>query len=204
MTKVGLLAVVIVIVTRQAFGGEVDDKFRSAKIVPDLLQKAPEGLLDVEFECGLTTLGNKFTPMQVRNRPKVSWKGAKENENYTLIMTDIMADKEWCHWVVGNIPGNNIDKGDIFTSFFPSTPPKDTGEHRYVFLFFKQSAKSDFRGLAKISTFQMDGRNKFSTKVFVDTFNLGVPVAGNFYLAAWDESCEEMYKLVAITEKGKN
>lgn len=183
------------------FATEVETKFKAAKIVDDLLTKAPEGLLDVEFDCGLTTLGNKFTPLQVRNRPKVTWKGAKETEFYTLIMTDAEGKGEWLHWLVGNIPGKLFDKATELTSFFPSAPPKNSGEHRYVFLLFKQEAKIDFQGYVKISTFHMEGRDKFSTKAFVDGNKLGVPVAGNFYLASWDESCNEMYKLVEENEK---
>lgn len=199
-----LLVAFLAIAIGEAFCGEVDDKFRSAKIVPDLIARAPDALLEVEFDCGFTTLGNKFTPLQVRNRPKVSWKEAKEDEFYTLIFTEIAEKGERCHWLVGNIPGNLIDKGDILTSFFPSAPYKDKGEHRYVFLLFRQPGKADYRGQVKISTFQMDGRDDFSTKVFADAFKLGVPIAGNFYLAAWDESCEEVHEFVKKNDKTKH
>lgn len=105
--------------------------------------------------------------------------------------------REWLHWLDVNIPGNNFEKGEFLTAFFPSAPPKDSGEHRYVFLLYRQPNKLDLQGQERISTFQMEGRNNFSTKSFVDKFKLGLPVAGNFYLAAYDETCEELYKLVA-------
>lgn len=98
----------------------------------------------------------------------------------------------------------NLAKGDELTSFFPTAPPINSGEHRYVFLLFKQPGKIDINGHVKISTFQMDGRNKFSTKSFMDTHKLETPVAGNFYLSSFDESCNEMYKLVEDFEKKKN
>lgn len=192
-----IFAFVIAIFVQISQADEVDDKFRSSKIVEDLMPKSPESLLDVEFDCGFVKLGNKFSPLQVRNRPKVTWKSTKENEFYSLIMTDAEGKGvEWLHWHVGNIQGNNIDKADVLTAFFPSTPPKNTGEHRYVFLLFKQPTKIDFNGHIIIPTFEMDGRNKFSTKAFVEKFKLVTPVAGNFYLAAWDESCIEIDKLV--------
>lgn len=197
-----IFVTIVVIFLEISFAEEVDKKFRSSKIVEDLLPKSPESLLDVEFDCGFVKLGNKFAPLQVRNRPKVSWKSAKENDFYSLIMTDAEGRGiEWIHWHVGNIQGNNVDKGDVLTAFFPSAPPKDTGEHRYVFLLFKQPAKIDFNGHVVIPTFEMDGRNKFSTKAFVEKFKLATPVAGNFYLAAWDESCMEIYKLVEKAKK---
>lgn len=192
-----IFIVILLICVKKSLTDEVDEKFRSSKIVDDLLPKSPGSILDVEFDCGFTTLGNKFTPLQVRNRPKVTWKGAKEDEFYTLIMTDVEGKAtEWLHWHVGNIQGNNVDKADVLTAFFPSAPPKNTGEHRYVFLLFKQPAKIDFQGHVIIPTFEMEGRNKFSTKALVEKFKLAAPVAGNFYLAAWDESCDEIYKLV--------
>lgn len=201
MAKFFFIALLFVFVDK-SFATEVETKFKAAKIVTDLIPKAPEGLLDVEFDCGFTKLGNKFTPLQVRNRPKVTWRAANESEFYTLIMTDAESSKgEWLHWLVGNIPGILLDKGTELTSFFPSAPPKNSGEHRYVFLYFKQAAKIDFQGYVKISTFHMEGRDKFSTKTFVNDNDLGTPVAGNFYLASWDESCNEMYKLVEENDK---
>lgn len=182
---------------------EVEDKFRSSKIVDDLLSVPPSSLLDIEFDCGLPALGNNFTAEQVQNRPKVSWKGAKETENYTLIMTDAQRKKEVLHWLTGNIPGNQVDKGDQLTSFFPSAPPKNSGNHRYVFLLFRQRTKINFQGHEKISTFQMEGRDTFSTESFVESYKLGSPVAGNFYYASWDESCEEMFKQIEAYKKGK-
>lgn len=193
--KVSAIAVLLVFIEASS-SNEVEDKFSSSKIVDDLLPKAPDSLLDVEFDCGFPALGTKFTPLQVRNRPKVSWKQANDNESYTLIMTDAIGKKEWLHWLVGNIPGNNIDKGDLLTSFFPSAPPKNSGEHRYVFLLYKQPSKINFQGHLKIPTFEMTGRNEFSTQTFVDNYKLDLPIAGNFYLASWDESCDEMMKLV--------
>ena len=41
---------------------------------------------------------------------------------------------EWRHWLVFNIPGNQLGKGDVWWTYIGSGPPKDTGLHRYVFL----------------------------------------------------------------------
>lgn len=48
------------------------------------------------------------------------------------------------HWYVGNIPANDIEKGDTLCAYIGSGPPKDTGLHRYVFLIFKQNGKLEF------------------------------------------------------------
>lgn len=197
-----LVVALVLVLIGKSLAGEVADKFRSAKLVDDLVEKPPDSMLDVEFDCGFIKLGNKFTPLQVRNRPKVTWKDAKESEFYTLILVDALGKgREWLHWLGANIPGNNIDKGAFPVSFFPSAPPKDSGEHRYVFLLYKQPGKLDLQGQQRISTFQMEGRDNFPIKAFVDKFKLGSPIAGNFYLASWDESCNELNKLIEENAK---
>lgn len=70
--------------------------------------------------------------------------------------------REWHHWLVVNIPGNDISKGDTLSEYIGAGPPKGdfpllffahhhvlpmhisitgTGLHRYVFLAYKQNGK---------------------------------------------------------------
>ncbi len=56
--------------------------------------------------------------------------------------TNILA--EWHHWIVVNIPGNEVSKGETILEYVGSGPPEDTGLHRYVLLVFKQQHKQDF------------------------------------------------------------
>lgn len=180
-----------------SLGGMVDEAFRNSKIVDDIIPTPPFELLDVEFEFGKVNISCELTPVEVRNRPKVSWSRSKEDEFYSLIMTDVGGkNMEWLHWHVSNIPGDRIEQGQTLTSFFPSAPPKNSGEHRYAFLLFKQNGKIDFNGHVLIPTFQMNGRESFSTKVFASKNELGSPVAGNFYVASWDDSVDELNALI--------
>ncbi len=55
----------------------------------------------------------------MKNQPSVKWE-ADPNSFYTLLMTDPDAPsraqpefREWHHWLVVNIPGNNISEGDV-------------------------------------------------------------------------------------------
>lgn len=52
--------------------------------------------------------------------------------------------REWHHWLVGNIPGNNVDQGDVLSAYIGAGPPPDTGLHRYIFLIYKQNGKINF------------------------------------------------------------
>lgn len=51
---------------------------------------------------------------------------------------------EWHHWIVVNIPGNNLSNGDTLLEYVGAGPPIDTDLHRYVFLVYKQHHKHDF------------------------------------------------------------
>lgn len=48
-------------------------------------------------------------------------------------------NREFQHWLVGNIPEDKVAKGEVLTEYFGPAPPKDSGTHRYVFLLYKQN-----------------------------------------------------------------
>ena len=42
---------------------------------------------------------------------------------------------EFWHWFVANVPGDNIDEGEIiFELLFPLVLPEGDGDHRYTFV----------------------------------------------------------------------
>lgn len=51
-------------------------------------------------------------------------------------------NREFRHWLVGNIPEENIAKGEVLAEYVGPAPPKNTGKHRYVFLVYKQTQGS--------------------------------------------------------------
>lgn len=97
-------------------------------------------------------LGNELTPTQVKDLPSVSF-AADPQKFYTLVMTDPDAPsrieptyREFKHWVVVNIPGDDVASGENLAEFVGSGPPMDTGLHRYVFLVYEQPKKLPFTG----------------------------------------------------------
>jgi phosphatidylethanolamine-binding protein (PEBP) family uncharacterized protein len=40
-----------------------------------------------------------------------------------------------------NIPGSDVEKGDVLSEYIGSGPPPKTGYHRYVYLVYKQTGK---------------------------------------------------------------
>lgn len=143
--------------------------------------------------------GNELTPTQVKNMPKMEWP-TEPNALYTVLLTDPDAPsrkqpsfREWHHWLVVNVPGTDIDKGDVLSEYVGSGPPKDSGLHRYVFLVFKQPNKLSCSE-QRIPKTSGKNRGKFSTAKFVAKYKLGNPVAGNLFQAQYDDYVPKLYK----------
>jgi hypothetical protein len=169
-------------------------------VVPDVIDVAPETVVEVTYPSGAKAdLGNKLTPRQVKDVPTVKWT-VENNVLYTLCMTDPDAPsreapkfREWHHWLVGNIPGHNVELGDILSAYVGSGPPEGTGFHRYVFLVYKQNGKINFDE-KRLPNNSGDGRGCFSIRKFAEKYKLGQPVAGNLYQAEWDDYVPLLYK----------
>ena len=120
-------------------------------VVPDVIDKVPQNVLQVTYPNNLAIeIGKVLTPTQVKDPPSVKWDG-DASVFYTLCMTDPDAPsrkdpkfREWHHWLVGNIPGSDVSKGEVLSQYIGSGPPEGTGLHRYVFLLYKQPQKLTF------------------------------------------------------------
>jgi len=170
-------------------------------VVPDVVPVAPAEVATVKYGNLALDLGNELTPTQVKNPPTViEWK-TEGDVLYTLCMTDPDAPsrkepkfREWHHWLVVNIPGNDVKKGETLSEYVGSGPPKGTGLHRYVYLIYKQPGKIETGNLRKLTNKSGDHRGKFSIAKFAKDHNLGNPVAGNLYQAQWDDYVPTLYK----------
>jgi len=75
-----------------------------------------------------------------RKQPTITWIQNNKRELYTLIMYDpnsISKSGTFIHWLVINIPENNINRGNIILPYFPPTPP-DNNPHYYTFELYSQ------------------------------------------------------------------
>ncbi|XP_078668092.1 protein D1-like [Branchiostoma floridae x Branchiostoma belcheri] len=181
-------------------GNMAADAFIKNGIVPDIVDTAPTETAAVTYESNTTIVdfGNELTPTQVKSPPQVIW-AAEEGYLYTLIMTDPDAPsrsnpkfREWHHWLIVNIPGHDIGRGEVLTDYIGAAPPKDSGLHRYVFLVYRQQGKLTCNE-ERLPNNSTANRGKFKTKVFATKYKLGNPVAGNFFQAQWDDWVPQLY-----------
>lgn len=86
-----------------------------------------------------------------------------------------------------------MSKGDTLSAYVGSGPPPGTGLHRYVFLVYKQNGQLSFDE-PRLTNTSGDNRANFSIAKFAQKYNLGNPVAGNFYQAQWDDYVPILYK----------
>jgi phosphatidylethanolamine-binding protein (PEBP) family uncharacterized protein len=179
------------------------DKFSSDGIVTDMHLKIPSSLLHVKYGRIELQPGSILAPTQVKDQPTVEWT-ADANAFYTIIMNDLDVPsraepkfREAYHWGVVNIPGNDVSKGQVLTEYLGSGPPQGTGLHRYVFFVFKQAGQQAFDE-KHISKCSREGRALHSVAKFAEKHSLGDPVAGNYYLAEWDDYVPTLHAQLGI------
>ncbi|XP_022661274.1 protein D2-like isoform X1 [Varroa destructor] len=170
------------------------------KVVPDVVDSVPENIVEVNYSEGRVNLGNVLTPTQVKDIPSVNYT-ADNDSLYTLCMTDPDAPsrqtpkyREWHHWLVGNIPGQQISEGETLSEYVGAGPPKGTGLHRYVFLVYKQPEGRINFDEKRLTNRSGDNRGGFHIRDFAKKYKLGEPIAANFFQAEYDDYVPKLYE----------
>uniref|UniRef100_A0A3Q3Q9R3 Phosphatidylethanolamine binding protein 1 n=1 Tax=Monopterus albus TaxID=43700 RepID=A0A3Q3Q9R3_MONAL len=111
------------------------------------VEEKPAQPLTIKYgSVEIDELGKTLTPTQVQNRPtSIEWEGCDSSKLYTLAMTDPDAPsrknpkyREWHHFLVVNMKGNDVSSGWVLSDYVGSGPPQGTGLHRYVWLVYEQ------------------------------------------------------------------
>ncbi|XP_010117278.1 PREDICTED: phosphatidylethanolamine-binding protein 1, partial [Chlamydotis macqueenii] len=142
-----------------------------------------------------------LSSLQVQHRPtSIEWDGCDPQKLYTLVLTDPDAPsrkdpkfREWHHFLVTNMKGNDVGSGTVLSDYVGSGPPKGTGLHRYVWLVYEQPKKLTCNEPI-LSNRSGDKRGKFKVASFRSKYELGVPVAGTCYQAEWDDYVPKLYE----------
>ncbi|KAJ1349484.1 hypothetical protein KIN20_005061 [Parelaphostrongylus tenuis] len=131
--------------------------------------------------------GNILSPSATSSQPRLMWE-ASSSSLYTVLMIDPDAPsradpsfRDFLHWLVVNVPGDELSRGFTAAPYRGPGPPKGTGFHRYYFLVFEQP-----KTLQNIETRESrDSRKNFNTTEFVMHHGLGNAVAWNFFKAQY-------------------
>uniref|UniRef100_A0A8V1AKM3 Large ribosomal subunit protein mL38 n=1 Tax=Gallus gallus TaxID=9031 RepID=A0A8V1AKM3_CHICK len=137
--------------------------------------------------------GNIVTPSEASNPPEVSYEADKDSL-WTLLLTNPDGhlrdtDSEYLHWLVTNIPGNDIKSGKEICHYLPPFPAMGTGYHRFIFLLFKQDRSIDFsEDVRPMPCYSLKMRT-FSTFDFYRKHEDDMTPAGlAFFQCQWDSS----------------
>jgi len=173
--------------------------FKSFEIVPDVFAEEPAncGGMKVEYGGKGFEAGGELTPAASSAAPTVSW-GGDDDKLYTLVFTDPDAPardnplfREFIHWVVTDIPGDDISKGTTVVDYLGPAPPCNSGLHRYLFLVFEQPKAGVVDVKEAAATFE--GRGGKTTTEFIAKYGLGSPVAASLFQAQWGLECDAFH-----------
>jgi phosphatidylethanolamine-binding protein (PEBP) family uncharacterized protein len=89
--------------------------------------------------------------------PNVRMNEVQPDKLYTIIIWDPDAphSPSFLHWLVTNIPGDDIARGTVLQSYYPPSPPAGSGEHRYYIGLYEQSRQIS-PGKVNQNGFQID------------------------------------------------
>ncbi|XP_065708676.1 large ribosomal subunit protein mL38-like [Patagioenas fasciata] len=137
--------------------------------------------------------GNMVTPSEASSPPAVSYE-ADKGTLWTLLLTNPdghLRDthSEYLHWLVTNIPGNDIQAGKEICHYLPPFPAMGTGYHRFIFLLFKQDHRIDFSEDVRPTPCHSLKMRTFSTFDFYRKHEDAMTPAGlAFFQCQWDSS----------------
>jgi len=97
--------------------------------------------------------GIYLNPKHTVSPPIVSYKNKKNDALYTLILFDPDAlGGNKIHWLLINIPRNNIHNGECLLPYDGPHPPKGSGVHHYYFLLLEQMNNKKISNQRQFST----------------------------------------------------
>ncbi|XP_071443795.1 large ribosomal subunit protein mL38 isoform X2 [Hetaerina americana] len=158
--------------------------------------------LDIKFKVDdfyiPSCYGNNIKPNEASQEPDVRY-DADEGTLWTLILTNpdgnlSEADSECVHWFIGNIPDNDISKGEVIFSYLQPFPPKGIGYQRLVFVLYKQEKRIDYDAFKKSSSKNVLSERTFRTEDFYrNRQDLLTPAGLSFFQSSWHPSLTDFF-----------
>lgn len=149
--------------------------------------------------------GNTVNASETHEEPLVEY-DSDGGSLWTLILSNpdgylYDSNKECLHWMIGNIPEDNIDKGETICNYLSPFPPKGIGYQRLVFTLYKQDGQINFNELNIKNTNSLSDRC-FKSSDFLKKYQDHLtPYSLRFYQCKWDPSVREVYHNILNMEE---
>ena len=98
---------------------ELKSLFHKSHIIPDVIARTPENLLQVTYNGKAVHPGDVLFKNQVVQKPDIRWRPLNKSALYTLYLVnpDVPSrfepyEAEWQHWTVHNILGSQMNSGN--------------------------------------------------------------------------------------------
>lgn len=167
--------------------------------------------------------GCTLAPKHTVNKPKVEFKGSTRS-SYTLIMVNpdgpaVKAkdggmsaspagrnkrvsvfsepNRHFAHWVVVNIPENDLSAGHTLLKYVPACPLSKTGAQRYFFLLFKQDGILSQKKLEEAEVL-FAKRGSLQVCTWAAQQGMSLPVGVNGFTTAWDSFCDTVHMEIGL------
>nr|XP_018905890.1 PREDICTED: protein D2-like [Bemisia tabaci]XP_018905891.1 PREDICTED: protein D2-like [Bemisia tabaci]XP_018905892.1 PREDICTED: protein D2-like [Bemisia tabaci] len=172
---------------------EMKKKLQEFRVIPDLIEETPKLPMMVEWVEEEAEFGNYIERYIIKLAPFwVEWK-CEKYDFHTVMMLGLDEPsatnpylRQYQFWIMGNVEGFHVIIGEELTAWIPPRPANGSGPHRYVFLVYLQPQKLDFMEYHLTETDFLDRRGNFSHQAFAKKYNLGKPIASNFFIAEHD------------------
>lgn len=163
----------------------------------------PNTLLNISFDQGNGNKcpihrGNVVKPCEAKSAPEINF-SSDPDSMWTLLLTNpdghfTDQEAEYVHWFVGNIPGNNISKGECIVDYLQPFPPKGTGFHRMIFVLYKQEKKMDFSHFRRKSPcLRLEDRTFRTLDFYRERQDDMTPAGLAFFQTDWDPSLTDFF-----------
>ena len=158
-----------------------------------LLRQVPSGMVNLNYDIHICVhMGTEITPEESAYPPTaISFPGEGESAKklHTLVMLDITLNDK-LHWLVINIPGPKVDKGQVIATYAGPNPAQDTGVHKYAMFVMEQSEPVAEELVSKYkseSSCDDSNRANFPLQNFRQSLNLSEPVAVNYFTQKYSD-----------------
>ncbi len=177
--------------------------------ISDISDYFPDELLAVTYSVDGRKLGNRraigtniachvlfgnILQLRFVMNPPIYRFNAKSDSRYTLIMVDpdviSKGDRKSCcciHWLVVNIPGNDLAKGKVIIPYMAPYPKLISNDdiHRYVLLMYQQPNRQKFLIPKQLLSNEIKNLRGFNLREFESDYQLDL-VALNFFYCKRD------------------